>query len=65
MRNPERIKRILEKIGAIWVDDPDQRFFQLLCNNIFPRIGNGDLFFVEDTDLEAILNEILNLRRKT
>lgn len=43
MRNPERIPRILEKIEAIWINEPDTRLGQLLVNFAPPRM-QSDIF---------------------
>ena len=52
MRDPARIKRILDKIEQLWYKYPDQRLGQLIENYaIDPR----RLFFQEDTETEAQL----------
>jgi hypothetical protein len=64
MRDPERIDRILEKLGKIWKLVPDQRLGQILENYVFFRGERGDktsvaLFFQEDKDTEALLDKII------
>ena len=65
MRNPKRIKRILEKIERLWNRAPDQRLGQLLENYIFIRGQRGDktsvrLFFQEDDDTEESIDGLLS-----
>lgn len=66
MRNPDRIQRILNKIEALWVNEPDIRLGQMLVNFAPPRLHN-DIFYFEDGELEKELdNEIERImsRRK-
>lgn len=51
MRNPERIKRMLDMIERIWVKNPDLRLMQLLGNALPP----GDCYYIEDYVLEHSL----------
>ena len=48
MRNPNRIKKVLSLIEAIWTTNPDLRLMQLL-GNVLPRSDNyymeDDIFF--------------------
>lgn len=58
MRDRNRINKILDKIEAIWINNPDMRLGQLLVN-LAPLRLNNDIFYWEDTDLEIALdNEI-------
>ena len=64
MRNKYRINTILDKIEAIWINNPDIRLGQLLVNLAPPRLNN-DIFYWEDTDLEVALdNEINRILKK-
>lgn len=54
MRNPQRIKRILDLIEKIWIRYPDLRLTQLLGNCFEPE----DLYYKEDDYLEKRLKEI-------
>jgi uncharacterized protein YihD (DUF1040 family) len=54
MRNPDRIKRILELIEKIWNDNPDLRLTQLI-GNCFPA---GDLYYKDDDELEQNLKKV-------
>jgi len=56
MRNPGRIEKILDLIKVLWKYYPDQRFLQLLDNYILKYV-QGDIFFVEDTDIEKWLRQ--------
>ena len=53
MRDPERIKRILELIEKIWTTSPDLRLTQLIMNALEM---NFDPYYVEDDKLEEALN---------
>jgi len=64
MRDPKRIKRILDKINRLWELHPDMRLFQLLFNytQLGTRTNLGsvrDPFHYEDSDVEAQLDIIL------
>ena len=50
MRNPARIKLVLDKLAELWAMQPDTRFGQLIYN--LSRSENGaptDIFVPEDT----------------
>ena len=47
MRNPERIPKILDIIKRIWLENPELRLGQLICN----AINIDYLYEIEDTDL--------------
>lgn len=54
-RNPDRIPRILEKLGKLWQKYPDMRLGQLLQN---ARGAEGtELFYLEDDVLEKRIDE--------
>ncbi len=62
MRNPARIKRILEKIEIIWESKPDLRMNQLIYNLCRNELAlNGDLFNLEDEKFEKILDEKIEM----
>ena len=68
MRDPERIDRILKKIGDKWKEQPDLRLLQLLIvmlggTNIrydlakeFDVVLKPDPFYIEDEVLEKALD---------
>jgi len=56
MRDPKRIKKILELINKIWKKNPDLRLCQLI-GNCFPA---GDLYFVNDEVLQKKLKRTYN-----
>jgi uncharacterized protein YihD (DUF1040 family) len=64
MRNPDRIKTILNKVGALWKKYPDLRLCQLLFNAAkMSGWEDNDLFDIEDEQLEKgidSLEEIIN-----
>jgi len=47
MRDPKRIKKILDKIEEIWKKDTNLRLTQLIGNCFEP----GDLYHIEDDKL--------------
>lgn len=55
MRDPARIKRILDKLEKTWTAAPDLRLCQLLSNTI---IGpeTRDIFYIEDDKVEAAID---------
>lgn len=55
MRDKNRINKILDKIEAVWINNPDMRLGQILVNLAPPRLNN-DIFYWEDTDLEKALD---------
>lgn len=60
MRNPERIDRIIAKLGVIWKKNPDLRFNQLILNLIkeYNKDYLGDdCFYMEDDKFEKILED--------
>jgi uncharacterized protein YihD (DUF1040 family) len=72
MRDLSRIKRITDKLAAIWMKDPDSRLLQLFCSFLIRDFQttvpdeNGDSvivyespFFVEDDLIEARLDALL------
>jgi uncharacterized protein YihD (DUF1040 family) len=54
MRDPERINRIIERIRAIWLTQPDTRLTQLIMNALNM---NSDPYYVEDDLLEERLKQ--------
>ncbi len=65
MRDPKRIKRILEKIETLWNLYPNQRLAQLIENYILPsgdeRCADSSAlrFYTEDDVIEKELDKIL------
>ena len=55
MRDPNRIKKILNEIEEIWENNSDWRFGQLLCNIRY--FQGKDIFYIEDEVLEEKLKE--------
>ena len=47
MRDPNRIKPILERLEKQWLKVPDWRLGQLISN----VIGGADTFYIEDENL--------------
>lgn len=64
-RDPKRIDRILEKLGKLWKEYPDQRLGQLIENYVIPagkmRGPNTCwIFYAEDDVTEKNLDKELN-----
>lgn len=56
MRNPERIKPILQKLETLWREQPDLRLGQLIYNLCYNEEEKTDkTFFMED---DKILDKI-------
>ena len=58
MRDPKRIKKILEQIELIWNLNSDQRFFQMLINNGMIDDDNAH-WHLEDDKVEEHLGKII------
>lgn len=58
MKDKNRISRILEKLEAVWSLYPDQRLMQLLLN-ILSEDETIFLFYVEDDEVEQLIDEVL------
>lgn len=54
MRNPKRIKKVLNAIQEIWELYPDMRLGQLICN----VYRDPALYHIEDKDLVKALQEV-------
>ncbi|WP_291069908.1 MULTISPECIES: hypothetical protein [unclassified Empedobacter] len=57
MRDPKRIKPLLERIEKIWIETPDYRLGQLIM--VIARTGehNPKLFNLEESELLKKLDE--------
>jgi len=55
MRDPKRIKPILEIIEKLWKKNPELRLTQLLMNALSM---NSDPYFIEDDTLLDCLNKL-------
>jgi len=64
-RDPERIDRILEKLGEIWKQQPDTRLGQLVSNLSAMANPKGDVYFTEDHDIEKVIDGQLEEKRGT
>lgn len=54
MRDPKRIKRLLNKLEKVWSKQPDIRLYQLLIN--LGLLPDGHYWNIEDTDIEEVLD---------
>ncbi|MHA1815660.1 MAG: hypothetical protein ACTSX1_06615 [Candidatus Heimdallarchaeaceae archaeon] len=52
MRDPKRIKPMLDMIKTIWVRAPDLRLLQLLLNSL---PSDNMAYYIEDDELEKAL----------
>ncbi len=55
MRDPSRIFIILNKIGNIWIKNPDLRFGQLI--EILTNDCKIPLFYLEERDFEKLIDK--------
>ncbi len=58
MRDPKRIRKILNLILEYWTCFPDMRLGQII-GNATGMLGASDPFYVEDDALEKVLREQL------
>ena len=63
MRDPKRINPILQKFEKVWNQYPDIRFGQLVFN-LLSNSKCKNMFYIEDTDFEIILDNIINDNQK-
>jgi hypothetical protein len=61
MRDPNRIRRIAEKLVKVWGYTPDCRLGQLVSN--LKGLGPQDIFYFEDDQLEERLDQELKVLR--
>lgn len=60
MRDPKRIPRVLKTLGEAWKKCPELRLGQLLVNlATISQISGPDIFYVEDENLEQVLNKFI------
>lgn len=62
MRDPKRIKRILDKINKIWKSNPDQRMFQLFIN-LGLVLDDSTIWNIEDEDTEKRIDNYLKTKK--
>jgi hypothetical protein len=60
VRDPKRIGVILEKLGVVWAQYPDWRLGQVISNVL--DLGDEDVFYVEDSRLDAHLDDYIERR---
>lgn len=65
MRDPARIDRILDRLRTAWMASPDMRLGQLLVVLLHPREPSPEVFYAEDTVLEARLTNAMPEVRDT
>lgn len=60
MRDPNRIKPIIQKLEDYWTRNPDLRLGQIIANCVRAHDGrlNCDPFYLEDEDLVAGLEKL-------
>lgn len=61
MRDPKRIKRILEQLERIWTKNPDFRFGQLIMSITKTGEHSPKLFNLEDDEFIKKIGELENL----
>lgn len=60
MRDPKRIKRIVEKLSQYWESHPDLRLGQIIENSKDLSDVKSDTFYIEDDDLEKGLDVMIS-----
>jgi hypothetical protein len=60
MKDPNRIKNILDKLKEIWERYPDLRFGQLIMN----LFKDYELFFMEDEELLKEIEDLIRLDKE-
>ena len=55
---PNTAKEVLETIEKVWAKYPDLRLTQLLVNIIKPSESCSEIYYVEDSKLIKLLNEL-------
>lgn len=63
MRDPKRIKQLLNRIESIWKVYPDLRFSQLLMN-VFSIEGNPQFYYLEDDEFIEVLTQFYSQLNK-
>lgn len=56
MRDPKRIDEFCDKLRAIWKDNPDLRFGQMVMN-IYQLVGNTSFYSLEDDKALQIMRD--------
>ena len=54
MRDPKRIKEILNTLQEIWEKVPDRRFFQLISNIPWKDMQKDSFFYEDDKTLASL-----------
>jgi uncharacterized protein YihD (DUF1040 family) len=60
MRDPNRIRNILDKLQEIWERYPDLRFGQLIMN----LFKDYELFYMEDEELMQEIEDLIKLDKE-
>ena len=56
MRDPNRIDEFCDKLRAVWKDNPDLRFGQMVMN-IYQLVGNTSFYYLEDDKALQIMRD--------
>jgi hypothetical protein len=62
MRSPERIDKFLARLSEVWKKMPDMRFMQMIALIRFQsekRFGLTDIYYLEENQLEEVIEDIL------
>jgi hypothetical protein len=61
-RDPARIGRMVEKLRALWLSNPDMRLGQLAENlGVSYKLNAASLYHIEDDDMERRLDAVNQL----
>jgi hypothetical protein len=67
MRPVERIEIFLSKVADLWRLFPDMRFSQIVIlieDEVRSRLGVKDIFYVEETELAKVINEVIEEKKR-
>jgi uncharacterized protein YihD (DUF1040 family) len=64
MRNPDRIKPLLEDLEKIWKTHPDMRLCQwlVILSQTYGNWKSNDIFSFEDSDLQNAIQKYKKLK---
>lgn len=64
MRDPARIKPMLDLLRTVWELNPDLRLGQLLVNIVRPKESCPEVFYVEDDELVRRIGKYFDIHQR-
>lgn len=58
MRDPKRIKAIIDELRKMWTSNSDLRLGQLVVNVVGPKEATPEMFYIEDDEFMARLQKL-------